>query len=280
MWTFLGLMSMLGIVTFIVTSLVSLVRKTGNTKKYLKYAGISFVVFILAISMDSSKPPTTASMSESYKKGFEAGQKAAIEKQSTPEKKTSEPPHKETSKPQPKLSETQPPIPVKPFSSSNASVNQPKITEKNVPESEPKNTVPNYISGLTAADIKINLENVFKFDFTGPQSSTTGYHESGEVVDPETGAELTCDFYADTPSEIKLVEFTIIGPNLSMAKYFLSYSATLPYDNAEPAKAKAWVEANISKANKEGRIISATFGGVKYKLYGNKNLRILEIGSL
>lgn len=80
MWMFLGVISALCIPIFIVMSLVSLLRKTGQVKKFLKYAGISFVVFILAVSMDPNKTDTK----DALQKGFEAGQKAAEKKVDAP----------------------------------------------------------------------------------------------------------------------------------------------------------------------------------------------------
>lgn len=57
----------------------------------------------------------------------------------------------------------------------------------------------------------------------------------------------------------------------ALAVGFLGYCATLPYDGAEPAKARAWVEANL------GKNVSAVFGGVKFELFANGRTRILRL---
>ena len=50
---------------------------------------------------------------------------------------------------------------------------------------------------------------------------------------------------------------------------YFGYCSTVPYEDAEPDKAKQWVEKNVEKATKPGNVLSTQIGS-KY------NLRCLE----
>lgn len=102
MWMFLGLISFVGVIIFIVMSIISLIRKTGQAKKYFKYAGASFVVFALAVSMGSSD-----STKSTFQKGFENGQKVAKKEVEVP---VNQPSTQPTSKPE----QNSPPAETKP----------------------------------------------------------------------------------------------------------------------------------------------------------------------
>jgi len=44
-----------------------------------------------------------------------------------------------------------------------------------------------------------------------------------------------------------------------------------------PAKAKAWIEANVKAAKKQGNVLSTVIGPVKFDLYGTEWMRVLEV---
>lgn len=159
----------------------------------------------------------------------------------------------------------------------------PPISGKDVP-----------IPGIAAADIKLNLQKL-GLKFTGPRpakdavSGFEGYLDDGEGIDPDTGVTLSCSITAIDPLKIKYVTFRVYGADvagilppeyfIAVAKGFLGYTATLPYDGAEPAKAKAWVEENIGRANKPGAIITK-IGQVEFTLAGGKYVRFLSVRAI
>ena len=80
----------------------------------------------------------------------------------------------------------------------------------------------------------------------------------------------------DEPS--KIVEIRASYSNYSkgktneLAKPFLGFIATLPYENSDPEQAKKWVEENISKNS------TTNINGVTFEIIGtSKNLRTLLI---
>lgn len=155
----------------------------------------------------------------------------------------------------------------------------PPISSKDIP-----------IPGIAAADIKLNLQKLgLKFTGPRPAKSFDGYLDDGEGVDPDTGVTLSCSIIAVDPLKIKYVTFRVDGTAvagilppeyfIAVAKGFLGYTATLPYDGAEPAKARAWVEENIGRANKPGSIITK-IGPVEFTLAGGKYLRFLSVRAI
>lgn len=146
-----------------------------------------------------------------------------------------------------------------------------------------------YIPGIEASDIKLNLEK-YGFSFTGPRPLSKevggGYLDDGKVRDPDTGVELSCTISAENPLKINSVTFrtdgTLVAGTISPKIYlataegFLGFCATLPYDGAEPEKAKTWVIENIKNV-KTGQPIYTTIGSVEYRLAGNEYFTTLSI---
>lgn len=67
MWMFIGFLSLIASIVFLILSVVSRVKNKDNAKKNLKIAGISFVVFIVALiaSPDPKAVPETSAVSAS-----------------------------------------------------------------------------------------------------------------------------------------------------------------------------------------------------------------------
>ena len=120
------------------------------------------------------------------------------------------------------------------------------------------------IPGLTAVDVTGNLKNIGfqctgitatavqgSFNWTCKRSSADGALQHDVLI---TGGG---------PTQIALVNATIFqfGATASdaVAAQFLGYIATTPYEGAQPARAKAWAEANVT-----GGV--TTISGVKFEL--------------
>lgn len=143
------------------------------------------------------------------------------------------------------------------------------------------------IPGIMSGDIKVSLESK-GFKFTGPRplQDGTGYLDDGKLKDASTGIELSCTISAENPTIIKTVIFRADGTlaagtlsqdkYLSIAKGFLGYYATLPYDGAEQDKARKWVEDNIGNV-KQGQPVEIKIGPAKYTLAGSTYFRMLSI---
>jgi hypothetical protein len=94
--------------------------------------------------------------------------------------------------------------------------------------------------------------------------------------------DMTAEIWGRTLQSVDSIDVTIINPtrNDDAAKLVLGYIATLPYKNAEPAKARAWVENTLSTITGDGDVKETTIGGVKFQLFGPPAARNLEIGSV
>lgn len=175
--------------------------------------------------------------------------------------------------------------------SQKVSEQQPKevqtTQETKVAETSKTENAGEYIPGLAAADVKLNLEKRgFKFTDPKPLKEYTGYLDEGKTKDPDTGLELSCTISADDPTKVKSVIFRADGTlaagtisensYLSMAKSYLGFCATMPYDGADPEKARQWVEENINNV-KQNQSMDIKIGLVKYRLAGNSYFRLLTI---
>ncbi len=144
-----------------------------------------------------------------------------------------------------------------------------------------------HIPGLLSGDIKVGLSQVWGLKFTGPEPGVEVDFDHGEVIDPDTGVLLECDILEDSPFAIVRVEFTVdasyaagsIGADLvdALAAGYFGYCATVPYEGADPDKARAWVERHASEAIGEGNVLTTEIGGVLFEMYGSKWIRFLEV---
>lgn len=130
------------------------------------------------------------------------------------------------------------------------------------------------IPGLAPVDVYLNLENK---GFT--TDKRFGKEQHTFVCKEETGVFLNTASItipagqgADVVTVVNAMHQNYSAASTdALAVGFLGYCATLPYDGAEPAKARAWVEANI------GKNASAVFGGVNFQLFTNGQTRILRL---
>ena len=118
------------------------------------------------------------------------------------------------------------------------------------------------IAGLTAADVKLNLENR-GFTCTGP-----GGGASVNYACTSSGYQVF--FSGPGVTSIASVNAVALGDD-SAAREFLGYVATLPYDGADPTKARSWVDANV------GTNATTTIGNAKFTLGGPSGGRTLDI---
>jgi len=131
------------------------------------------------------------------------------------------------------------------------------------------------------------LEQTWGLQFTGPEMGKELAQDSGEVVDPDTGIILMCNIYETSPFDIQWVDFIIDASPVvglvdvetinSLAEGYFGYCATVPYDGAEPEKAKQWVVDNVSKAIKPGNVLSSQIGPASFEMFGTEYIRTLRI---
>jgi hypothetical protein len=143
--------------------------------------------------------------------------------------------------------------------------------EQQKPEPEP---APRNIPGLTPQDVYLNLENRgFKCsepELMGPENEVRWTCEKQEAQ-----GEYSVEINSKDANSVRFVEARVISYEPAradaLAKDFLAYVATIPYEGAQPHEAKAWVEQNV------GSKVSAEFGGVSYTLGGKVGRRFLEL---
>lgn len=142
---------------------------------------------------------------------------------------------------------------------------EPIATERAAPQP----TIP----GLVAVDVYGNFEKR-GFDCTGPKRLKTTSQWLCKSADPGGSAEYIVDIMGRTPVHIESIEGNafIYDGRIDRAAAFLGFLATLPFDGAQPARARSFVESNIA-----GGEATTTFGQVRFRLYGTKQAKFLEI---
>lgn len=143
------------------------------------------------------------------------------------------------------------------------------------------------IPGLTASDIKINLENTWKLKFSGPKQADNMYLDRGEVIDSDTGVKLICTIYEYSPTEIYSIDFVVDASALvgtistntinEVSKGYLGYCATAPYNGSDGKKAQEWIQNNVAQVIKAGEIINTTISEVKFELFGTQYIKTLRL---
>jgi hypothetical protein len=136
------------------------------------------------------------------------------------------------------------------------------------------------LPGLQPADIKVNLEQR-QFACTSADKGVTYYvwtckRDVGTI-------QMVVDFYARTLQSVDYINAVVLQlgqPEDKVATPFLAFMATMPYDGAEPDKARAWVETTLPTIKQDRDVRTATFGGVTHELFGGPTARNLQIGSL
>ncbi|MCL4296132.1 MAG: hypothetical protein KJ077_10410 [Anaerolineae bacterium] len=130
------------------------------------------------------------------------------------------------------------------------------------------------IPGLEAADVIVSLE---ERDFTCTQAEK---HEAGYYS--WTCKEEAGDYSVEVNicgETLRTVDYISVytldfGTNGELLSLILGFVATAPYEGAQPGEARVWVENNY-RGNESHE---ATFGGVKYALYGEPSARSLTMG--
>lgn len=138
----------------------------------------------------------------------------------------------------------------------------------------PKGLLP----GLLPADVTANLESrgmecgqVEKLQMYYVRSCTRS----------ESSVLLRVDVYGRQAFFVDLIEASVIqfdSASNGLAKDFLGFVSTMPYDGATPAEARVWIETSLPLSSVDG--VEATFAGVKFALYGNSEALTLEIGDM
>jgi hypothetical protein len=129
-----------------------------------------------------------------------------------------------------------------------------------------------FIPGLTAADVHLNFsKRGFKYD--GMTTGATGKeHWMCKDATPQYSFEVEAT--GTQVNRIELVNATAL--NLSVADTdalcgpFLQFVATLPYDGADPDRAKQWVAENL------GKNAELVIGGAKLVIFGSDRSRSLQ----
>jgi len=145
--------------------------------------------------------------------------------------------------------------------------------------------------GASLGDIKHGLEK-WGLEFADPEEikGKDGredlYLDKGVGAALDTKVVLSCNIISTPELQIASARFKVDGldvaDSLSPGKYlavaegFLGYCAALPYDGAEPLKAKLWIKDNIGKV-KPGEPVKTVIGSVEYQLSADKYTRLLTV---
>jgi hypothetical protein len=139
------------------------------------------------------------------------------------------------------------------------------------------------LPGLQPADVKINLEErQFTCDLIfGPTDSDPYY--KWECKSESTNYLMLVEIWSKSLFTVDLIQSSIMQfgtPDDELAANFLGFMATMPYDGADPQSARNWVEVTLPTIAISGDVRDATFGGVKFLLYGIPTARFLEFGEV
>ncbi len=133
-----------------------------------------------------------------------------------------------------------------------------------------------FIPGIQAVDVYLNLE---KKGFQTKQTTLSLPEGNVRLWKSEFNSgsyQHAVEIYGKSHDRITSIRATSLnfssGSMSAVSRDFLGYIASAPYDGANQAEARAWVESNIDKS------ASKTFGGVKFEIIADSpNARILRI---
>jgi hypothetical protein len=169
-----------------------------------------------------------------------------------------------------------------------AATERPSPTETPAPTEPPAPTsLPaggGNLPGLQPADVVVNLEQR-GFTCTNAEPTATGnyYTWTCKNQDDALGIDAIVTAWGRTLRTVDLIDATVIqaeGSEDIVAKALLGFVATMPYDNADPANARQWVEDTLATIREAGDVRETEFAGVAYRLYGPNTARNLEMGKL
>jgi cytoskeletal protein RodZ len=158
----------------------------------------------------------------------------------------------------------------------------PRTTNTPVPTPTPAaaTNAAGILPGLQPADVKVNLQNR-QFTCTSAEKGQLYYTW---VCKRETSQiQLNVQFYARTLLTVDYISAVVLQfgeADDGVAASFLGFMATMPYTGAEPDNARSWVEKTLPSVKQNGDVRTATFGGVKYELFGLPTARNLQMGTL
>lgn len=147
----------------------------------------------------------------------------------------------------------------------DVAVNSAKSSEK---------VLENAIPGLSPVDVYLSLEQ------KGFAVNRSGGGKNGMLwtcKSKDYGIDYEVAIFSHSTDDVETVNASVMvdvtKKQIKAARQFLSYIASLPYANANPQKAKAWVEQNFDK-DKAGVVI----GGVKFTIFApSKMARMLLV---
>ena len=137
------------------------------------------------------------------------------------------------------------------------------------------------LPGLQPIDVELNLENrQFNCELVYvPEENYPDF--KWECISETAQYYMLVEIWSKSLVTVDLLQSTILQfgtPDAELAANFLGFMATMPYDGAEPEKARTWVEDTLPTIIVSGDVREATFSGVKFQLYGIPTARFLEIG--
>lgn len=154
------------------------------------------------------------------------------------------------------------------------------LTAQPAQATAPSAPAPALIPGLHPHDVTVNLE---QRGFTCSSADQGALYFTWTCNWQEGQADATVLIYGRTLQTVDLVDSTVMqsgSPTEDIPLQILGFIATLPFDNADPANARAWVENEFPKLRGIGDAHETQFGGVKFRLYGIPTARTLELGDL
>ena len=149
-------------------------------------------------------------------------------------------------------------------------------------ESTPDSSMIGKLPGLSPKNITVGLEQQ-NFTCTAVEKKLAYYEQAClKGLPSETLFQVV--IYGRQPFIVDFIETSVKqnkSPDPKVAAELLSFTAGLPYDDASPEEAKAWVESTISGlGNSPVDAQQKTFGGVSYVLHGTAAALTLEMGEL
>lgn len=135
------------------------------------------------------------------------------------------------------------------------------------------------LPGLTQGDLKVYFE---ARHFTCTDRRQEQQYSTRTCTRETDQAVCQVVLYSKYFFGVDSIDATVMqfgNPDDATAADFLGDVAAFPYDGAEPAKARAWVETELPTI-KPDEVRTATFGGVQYTLSGKPAARTLTMGRL
>jgi hypothetical protein len=137
------------------------------------------------------------------------------------------------------------------------------------------------LPGLQPADVKFNLQNrQFNCELAFMPTDTDPY-SSWECQRKNAQYYMSVEIWSKSLDSVDLIVSSVVQfrkADDGLATDFLGFMATMPFDGAEPQEARTWVGETLPTITANGDVREATFGGIKFRLYGIPTARFLDIG--